>query len=159
MKMNLNNFRIDPEHFRMLFLHYLDLAGRASLGDSCIGFPIQKKQCFKKHHFFVACIGNRIVISMTSDVFFHSTRPHLSCCKIKTNKSFFKILDPGERCDLPLSNAPKIIANGALTPKLTGLTSGVPKLYNCTQKRHQGYPQSHIGSHMYCITERNILFA
>ena len=114
-----------------------------------IRFPIHatKKWCFLKHCFF--CIGNHIVISMIFVEFssiFHSTRLHLSCCKNKTNKSFFKILDPGERCDLPLSNAPKIIVNGALTPKLTGLTSGVPKIHFRVQKCHQGYPQSHIGS-------------
>ena len=42
-------------------------------------------------------------------VFFHSSRLHVSCCKIKTNKSFFKIPDPGESCDAPLYNAPSLI--------------------------------------------------
>ena len=51
-------------------------------------------------------------------------------------------LDPGESWASPLSNAPKIIANGALTPKLTGLTSGIPKLYNRAQKCHPGRPGS-----------------
>ena len=64
---------------------------------------------------------------MTFNVFFHSSRLHVSCCKIKTNKSFFKILDPGERCDLPLSNAPRIIANGALSTKNPGSTCGPSK--------------------------------
>ena len=37
--------------------------------------------------------------------FFYASRLHVSCCKIKTNKSFSKNFDPGERYDVPLSIA------------------------------------------------------
>ena len=40
----------------------------------------------------------------------------------------------------PRYNAPRIIANGALTPKPTRSTSGVPKLYFRTQKCLLGVP-------------------
>ena len=77
-----------------------------------IGFPIQtkKKWCFLNMCFFLyrksySNFDDFWWFSKNLVVFFHASRLHVSCCKIKTNKSFSKNFDPGERYDVPLSIA------------------------------------------------------